>query len=91
MITINKYIKALLNPAGGHQGSHKAHQAGNQNKLIIEFAKPQIYSPQSYPSKKAGCSSLQYSPNSHPMHTQCSSNAHLVQGHIFRNFLAIHT
>ena len=49
----------------------------------------------SYPSvtqaKKAGCFSLQYSPNSHLMHTQCSSNAHLVQGHIFRNFLAIHT
>ena len=22
-------IKALLHPAGGHQGSHKAHQAGN--------------------------------------------------------------
>ena len=42
-------------------------------------------------AKKAGCFSLQYSPNSHLMHTQCSSNAHLVQGHIFRNFLAIHT
>ena len=32
MVNINKYIKALLHPAGGHQGSHKAHQAGNQNK-----------------------------------------------------------
>ena len=31
MVTINRYIKALLHPAGGHQGSHKAHQAGNQN------------------------------------------------------------
>ena len=30
MATINKNIKALLHPAGGHQGSHKAHQAGNQ-------------------------------------------------------------
>ena len=29
MVTINRYIKALLHPAGGHQGSHKAHQAGN--------------------------------------------------------------
>ena len=29
MVNINKYIKALLHPAGGHQGSHKAHQAGN--------------------------------------------------------------
>ena len=28
MVNINKYIKALLHPAGGHQGSHKAHQAG---------------------------------------------------------------
>ena len=32
MVTINRYIKALLHPAGGHQGSHKAHQAGNQKK-----------------------------------------------------------
>ena len=31
MVTINRYIKALLHPAGGHQGSHKAHQAGNQS------------------------------------------------------------
>ena len=30
MVTINRYIKAMLHPAGGHQGSHKAHQAGNQ-------------------------------------------------------------
>ena len=29
MVNINKYIKALLHAAGGHQGSHKAHQAGN--------------------------------------------------------------
>ena len=71
MITINKYIKALLHPAGGHQGSHKAHQAGNQNKLIIEFAKPQIYSPQSYPSKK---SPLFFT----TIFTQFSSNAHPV-------------
>ena len=34
MVNINKYIKALLHPAGGHQGSHKAHQAGNQKKLF---------------------------------------------------------
>ena len=26
MVNINKCIKALLHPAGGHQGSHKAHQ-----------------------------------------------------------------
>ena len=32
MVNINKYIKALLHPAGGYQGSHKAHQAGNQKK-----------------------------------------------------------
>ena len=42
-------------------------------------------------ANKAGCFSLQYSPNSHLMHTQYSSNAHLAQGHIFINFLAIHT
>ena len=30
MVTIKKYMNALLHPAGGHQGSHKAHQAGNQ-------------------------------------------------------------
>ena len=35
MANINKYIKALLHPAGGHQGSHKAHQAGNQCWLRI--------------------------------------------------------
>ena len=34
MVNINVYIKALLHPAGGHQGSHKAHQAGNQNMII---------------------------------------------------------
>ena len=33
MVNINKYIKALLHPAGGHQGSHKAHQAGNQSLI----------------------------------------------------------
>ena len=32
MVNINKYIKALLHPAGGHQGSHKTHQAGNRNR-----------------------------------------------------------
>ena len=32
MVTINRYIKALLHPAGGHQGSHKAHQAGNHTQ-----------------------------------------------------------
>ena len=37
MVNINKYIKALLHPAGGHQGSHKAHQAGNQSKTRIGF------------------------------------------------------
>ena len=31
MVTINRYIKVLLHPAGGHQGSHKAHHAGNTN------------------------------------------------------------
>ena len=30
MVNIHKYIEALLHPAGGHQGSHKAYQAGNQ-------------------------------------------------------------
>ena len=30
MVNINMYIKAFLHPAGGHQGSHKARQAGNQ-------------------------------------------------------------
>ena len=34
MVTINRYIKALLQPSGGHQGSHKAHQAGNQFDMI---------------------------------------------------------
>ena len=34
MVNINKYIKALLHPAGGHQGSHKAHQAGSSSWLI---------------------------------------------------------
>ena len=33
MVTINKYIKALWHLAGGHQGSHKAHQAGNQSVM----------------------------------------------------------
>ena len=37
MVNINKYIKALLHPAGGHQGSHKAHQAGNQVLLYSHF------------------------------------------------------
>ena len=32
MANINKYIKALLHLAGGHQGNHKAHQAGNHLK-----------------------------------------------------------
>ena len=35
MVTINRYIKALLHLAGGHQGSHKAHQAGNQSKCVL--------------------------------------------------------
>ena len=35
MVNINKYIKALLHPAGGHQGSHKAHQAGNQSNGLV--------------------------------------------------------
>ena len=30
MVNISKYIKALLHSASGHQGSRKAHQAGNQ-------------------------------------------------------------
>ena len=33
MVNINKYIKVLLHPAGGHQGSHKAHQAGNHSLI----------------------------------------------------------
>ena len=32
MVNINKYIQALLHPACGHQGSYKAHQAGNQSE-----------------------------------------------------------
>ena len=60
--------------------------------LIFSFKKMRLkVSSVKTQAKKAGCFSLQYSPNSHLMHTQCSSNAHLVQGHIFRNFLAIHT
>ena len=46
MVNINKYIKALLHPAGGHQGSHKAHQAGNQKYMYVcileSFASPGI-------------------------------------------------
>ena len=37
MVTINRYIKALLHPAGGHQGSHKAHQAGCNYLSMLEF------------------------------------------------------
>ena len=37
MVNINKYIKALLHPAGGHQGSHKAHQAGNQTSSFKKW------------------------------------------------------
>ena len=33
MVNINKYIKVLLHPAGVHQGSHKAHQAGNHSLI----------------------------------------------------------
>ena len=29
MVNVNKYIKALLHPAGGHEGNQKDHQAGN--------------------------------------------------------------
>ena len=36
MVNINKYIKALLHPAGGHQGCHEAHQAGNQ-RVVSEI------------------------------------------------------
>ena len=32
MVNVIKYIKALLHSASGHQGSRKAHQAGNQIK-----------------------------------------------------------
>ena len=35
MVNINKYIKALLHQTGGHQRSHKAHQAGNQSKRAM--------------------------------------------------------
>ena len=34
MVNIVKYIKALLHPAGRHQGSHKAHQADNQSNTF---------------------------------------------------------
>ena len=37
MVNINEYIKALLHQAGGHQGSHNAHQAGNQSHLNMSF------------------------------------------------------
>ena len=30
-------IKTLLHPAGGHQGSHKAHQAGNQSLPALQL------------------------------------------------------
>ena len=33
MVNINKYIKELLHSVGGHQGSHKAHQAGNHSLI----------------------------------------------------------
>ena len=39
MVNINKYIKALLHPVGGHQGSHKAHQAGNQEIGLFHIFK----------------------------------------------------
>ena len=39
MVDINKYIKVLLHPVGGHQGSHKAHQAGNQSHLSLQLLK----------------------------------------------------
>ena len=35
MVNINKYIKALLHPAGGHQGSHEAHQAGKHKSQVL--------------------------------------------------------
>ena len=43
MVTINRYIKALLHPAGGHQGSHKAHQAGYQYVSILSAEKQDSY------------------------------------------------
>ena len=30
-VNISKHMEALVHSAGGQQGSHKAHQAGNQN------------------------------------------------------------
>ena len=36
MVNINKYNKVSLHPAGGHQGSHKAHQAGNLSPISYE-------------------------------------------------------
>ena len=39
MANINKYIKALLHPAGGHQGTHKAHQAGNLIQVDLALMK----------------------------------------------------
>ena len=37
---INKHIEALLNSASGHQGNHKAHQAGNQNEADVPYLIP---------------------------------------------------
>ena len=34
MVNINEYIEALLHPAGGLQGSHEAHQAGNIDNIV---------------------------------------------------------
>ena len=42
MVNINKYIKALLHPAGGHQGSHRAHQAGNHSPIHPSVGKVQM-------------------------------------------------
>ena len=42
MVNINKYIKALLHPAGGHQGSHKAHQAGNLEAIEVKHVSGKI-------------------------------------------------
>ena len=33
MVNINKYIKALLHPAGGHQGSHRLIKLATKTKL----------------------------------------------------------
>ena len=58
------------------------------HKCMLQVQGSMLITPQ---AKKFSCCSLQYLPNSHLMHTQCSSNVHLVQGYIFfTKFLTMH-